>query len=78
MINLSEDLFKQFDALCGRLSPENLSCDGECSNAEVNRRHAAIVNAWKELEKQAGRRVTQEEVEEESFKRYNDRYPSIR
>lgn len=71
-------MFKKFDALCSRLSPENLHCDGEISRTEAKARHAVIMREWRLLEKQAGRTVTQGEIETESFKRYNDKYPSVR
>ena len=68
---LPENLFKQFDALCARLSPENLHCDGEISRTEAKRRHAQIMREWKALEKQAGRTVTQEEIEGAIIARYH-------
>lgn len=69
--NLSESLFKQFDALCSRLSPENLHCDGEISRTEAKRRHTQIMREWRALEKQAGRKVTQEEIESAIIERYH-------
>lgn len=60
---LSPALFARFDALSCRLSPENLTCDGECSPAEVRQRFAAIRREWAALEKEAGRKVTETEIE---------------
>ena len=71
---LPENLFKQFDALTCRLSPENLSCDGECSRIETNRRRNVIMAEWRELEKQAGRTVSFEEIENEWLRRENERF----
>lgn len=68
---LPENLFKQFDALTARLSPENLWCDGECTRAQVKQRHAQIMREWRALEKQAGRTVTQEEIESAVIARYH-------
>ena len=69
--NLPEDLFKKFDALTCRLSPENLTGDGEYSRTDVARRLAQINREWRELEKQAGRKVTQEEIESVIIARYH-------
>jgi hypothetical protein len=41
-----ERVAKMIDA---KLSPENLSCDGELPRAEVNRRYRALTAAAKEL-----------------------------
>lgn len=73
MENLSENLFKKFDSLTGRLSPENLNCDGEISRHEARRRYQQIIKEWKELEVQAGRKVTEEEIDDESWKKIKDR-----
>ena len=51
-----------FIRLAGELSPENLSCDGECSDAEVRQRRSNIMRQWKELERRAGRTVTEDEA----------------
>lgn len=71
---LPENLFNKFDALTCRLSPENLTCDGECSRTEVKRRHAQIMREWRELERQAGRTVTQEEIERAYLQEYSNRF----
>ena len=41
-----ERVAKMIDA---KLSPENLSCDGELSRAEVNRRYRALTSAAQDL-----------------------------
>ena len=46
-----------FDNLRGELSPENLSCDGECSRAQVAARRSAILACWRELEAIVGHKV---------------------
>lgn len=51
-----------FDALCGLLSPENLAADGERPRREVQRLRSLYLRAWADLEKIAGRPVTEEEV----------------
>jgi hypothetical protein len=51
-----------FMGLACRLSPENLSGDGEYSRAEVTRRLAAIRLEWARAERAVGRKVTEDEV----------------
>lgn len=58
---LSAELTKAFGDLSNRLSPENLACDGEIPQYMVRQRYAQIMREWKALEKQAGRKVTEEE-----------------
>jgi len=53
-----------FSDLVNRLSPENLHCDGEISRAEARRRYRRIMDEWKHLEKQLGRKVTESDVYE--------------
>lgn len=48
-----------FDTLRCELSPENISCDGECSGREVAARKARINRCWKELEAICGFSVSQ-------------------
>lgn len=72
-MDISEELFQKFDRLTCRLSPENLHCDGEVSQAEANRRYKQIMKEWRELEIQTGRSVSEEEIENESFKRIRER-----
>ena len=58
----SHPLFESFLSLTCQLSPENLCCDGECSRAETERRHKAIMVKWWGLEKKFGRPVTEDDV----------------
>jgi len=53
-----------FISLAGRLSPENLHCDGEASAADVKRSMRAIRGEWKELEKIAGCKVSESDAEQ--------------
>jgi hypothetical protein len=39
------------DMIDGCLSPENLTCDGELSRTEVNRRYRELVTAAKQLKR---------------------------
>ena len=52
------------DMIDAALSPENLTCDGELSRAEVNRRYKELVTAAKQL-KQLDPAVSFYEWEEE-------------
>ena len=55
-------LFETFVGLAVRRSPENLTCDGECSSAEVRRRLAQIWREWEIAERKLGRKITETEV----------------
>ena len=59
---MNDSLYQKFLNLCGQLSPENLSCDGECSAAYVRARLAQIRKQWRSLEAQVGRKVTEDEI----------------
>ena len=48
---LTEDAQILFSRLEGCMSPENLTCDGELSRTEVNRRLRSLWSQWKTLEK---------------------------
>jgi len=59
---MTTTLQKQFLDLACRLSPENVSCDGELSRTEVDRRYKQLNAEWAKLEKEAGRKVDEDEV----------------
>lgn len=59
---LTLDLKRQFLNLSGQLSPENLTCDGELSRAQVNAKLKKLKAQWAKLEKAAGRTVTEGET----------------
>lgn len=48
-LNQAADRQKIADLIDGRLSPENLTCDGELSRAEVNRRYRNLIRCAQEL-----------------------------
>ena len=52
----------EFAALVCDLSPENLTCDGELSAAQVRRRLSMIKKRWRELEKEYGKMVSEDEA----------------
>ena len=62
--------YQKFVALVCRLSPENLHCDGECTAWEVKQRSKQIHAEWRALEKQVGRTISQEEIENRMYAEY--------
>jgi transcription initiation factor IIE alpha subunit len=50
---------EKFIDLACRLSPENLSCDGELSGTETKRRYRHLMSEWRKLEKQIGRKISE-------------------
>jgi hypothetical protein len=61
-VPLSPVLIEAFMSIANALSPENLMMDGECSMAAARRVKASLKARWRELEKVAGRPVTEDEV----------------
>lgn len=51
-----------FLQLVSDLSPENLSCDGELTNAQVNKRRKQIMTKWRHTERLYGSEVTEDMV----------------
>lgn len=48
-LNSAKDRQRIAEIIDGALSPENLTCDGELSRAEVNRRYRELTAAAREL-----------------------------
>jgi hypothetical protein len=61
-ITKNHPLFNRFISLACGLSPENLSCDGECSSTEIDFRYRRLIKAWRAAEAEMGRSVTEDEV----------------
>jgi hypothetical protein len=61
-VNISAEGLEEFVGLASRLSPENLSCDGEASRSYINQKLREIRKEWKALEKKYGVRLTEDEV----------------
>ena len=59
---LTPEIKSAFARLTYRLSPENLTCDGECSASEVSCRRDAITREWSELERRSGQKVSETEA----------------
>ena len=70
MNELDPNLRKKFEDLTNQLSPENLTCDGECSQSQVQMRVRRIHQEWAVLERKAGRKVSQAEIDEYQYKRW--------
>lgn len=70
---LSYELFAKFFALSCALSPENLHCDGEISVAEANRKYNRLMKDWRALEREAGRKVTEDELWSATYAEYRNR-----
>lgn len=66
--SLPQDLQDAFENLLCALSPENLSCDGEASKAQIRAKIASINEQWTRLETKAGRPVPRAEVEKNSMR----------
>ena len=50
-LNSAKDRQAVADMIDAALSPENLTCDGELSRTEVNRRYKELMTAAKQLKK---------------------------
>jgi len=60
---ITKEQKRRFVDLACDLSPENLSCDGELSGAETDRRRAHVLASWAALEHECGQSVPQETVD---------------
>jgi predicted transcriptional regulator len=65
---LDDEIYKKFMDLANDLSPENLACDGEASQDQIEKEYARIMKSWRSLEVIAGRKVTEDEI----WQRYYD------
>lgn len=59
---MDKHVLNRFIHLASELSPENLSCDGELSRAETNSKYNKLMREWRNLEKEVGRVVSEDEV----------------
>lgn len=67
VVGMTDELREKFKGLACRLSPENLSCDGELSRRATSQKHSEIMKEWKTLEMLTGHKVSQEEIEIETM-----------
>ncbi len=56
------DIMRDIGKYYNWLSPENLTCDGECSRSEVARRRTAFNAKLRELFAEIGRKVSEDEA----------------
>ena len=63
MMEIEKRYLVQFRDLTIKLSPENLTCDGELSASESDRKLKSLLKDWKRLERKVGRSVTEAEIE---------------
>jgi len=61
-MNETDPIMQRFLVLLHQLSPESLSCDGELSKKQVEKKRRLLMARWKKLEKQLGRPMTANEV----------------
>lgn len=61
-MSLDVEMQQKFLQLSCDLSPENLSCDGELPHSQVVKKLARLRREWSALERQVGRKVSEEEV----------------
>ena len=59
---LTKAQHEQFLNLACALSPENLTCDGELSRTAVRQRYRKLMQQWRALETEVGRKVSEDEV----------------
>ena len=63
MPETEDELMAALGQLCGELSPENLSCDGEIPRSAMLKKASALRAEWKEIERKLGRKVSESEAE---------------
>jgi len=67
-VDINREGLEEFVSLACQLSPENLTCDGEASEAFINQKLRAIRKEWKALEKKYRVRLTEDQVWDMKFK----------
>jgi hypothetical protein len=59
---MNVQVYQKFLNLASALSPEDLSCDGELPASYVRARYRQLMAEWRKLEKQVGRKVSEDEI----------------
>ena len=62
MKRTENEIMSDFLDLACDLSPENLTCDGELSNKQVQQRLNQINSSWEKLESEIGKKVTEQDA----------------
>lgn len=70
MKDLSHALHSKFFELVQRLEPENLTMDGEASQAEVKQRTTFLMKQWEDLEYLVGRDVSEDEIWDKEYAKH--------
>ena len=78
MKTLSPELQEKFLNIATALSPENLSCDGELPRNRIAVRRRTLMEEWRKLEVDAGRKVTEDEVWDAEIARKNKEWEEQR
>jgi hypothetical protein len=65
---ISDEVCLKLDMISSKLSPENLTCDGECTKAQVRKRYNELMKAWVKLEVEVGFKIEPEDFEWYFFK----------
>ena len=60
MKRTEDEIMSDISGCYAELSPENLTCDGECSPSEVRSRERDIMRRLKALQEEIGRPVSEE------------------
>jgi hypothetical protein len=60
---LDEETKLKLSDLCGQLSPENFSCDGELSEGQMRAKMKIISKQWTDIENQLGFEIEPEDYE---------------
>lgn len=69
-VGLTPALRAKFESLASRLSPENLSCDGELSRTAVAQKERRLLAEWAVLESEVGHKVDIQAIERAASERY--------
>lgn len=62
VLNKQHRLFKMFLEIANAMNDENMAGDGEFSKDEIEKRRRRLESDWKYLERQLGRKVSQQEI----------------
>jgi hypothetical protein len=65
---VTDEMYKKFADLANSLTPENLARDGEATQEETETEYYKLKKEWETLEKQVGRKVSEDEI----WQRYYD------
>lgn len=77
MNDLTHAQIRKFEDLLNAMSPENVACDGEASQAQQAATWRRLKNEWAMLERQVGRTVPQDEIEQIQIRRFRGSFPEM-